>query len=48
MAEARTMAAELLTMGELRSDSTGWQGHGMLDRWIDPGRRAGNMRNQSG
>jgi hypothetical protein len=40
MAEARTIAAERLTMGELRPDSTGWQGHGMLDRWIDTGRQA--------
>jgi hypothetical protein len=39
-AEARTIAAERLTMGELRPDSTGWQGQGMLDRWIDPGRQA--------
>ena len=38
--ELLTIAAERLTMGELRPDSTGWQGQGMLDRWIDPGRRA--------
>jgi hypothetical protein len=38
--EARTIAAERLTMGELRPDSAGWQGQGMLDRWIKS-RKAG-------
>src|SRR6516225_1158869 len=36
----RSRQRSRLTIGELRPDSRGWQGDGMLDRWIDPGRQA--------